>query len=90
MRIIAEFRKTVSRSLTHEDLRDRILPRVDRGELSPDTPLSSIADSLDLVELLMELEEMRIEPDVPINTVGDFLWLVKMIEFRKSRTAPRD
>jgi len=46
----------------------------------------SIADSLDLVELTLELEEMKIEIDVPIYAVGDFLWLVKKIEYQKFRT----
>jgi hypothetical protein len=50
------------------------------------THLYPIADSLDLVELTLELEEMKVEIDVPIKTVGDFLWLVKNIELRKSRT----
>jgi acyl carrier protein len=76
----------MSQPIFYEGLRDRILPKVESGELSLDTPLSSIADSLDLVELTLELEEMKVEVDVPIKTVGDFLWLVKNIEFRKSRT----
>ncbi len=76
----------MSRPIFYEGLRDRILPKVERGELSLDTPLSSIADSLDLVELMLELEEMNIEIDVPIKTVGDYLWLVKKIEYRKFRT----
>jgi acyl carrier protein len=90
MGIIASFRERMSQPLFYEGLRDRILPRVDRGELPLDTPLSSIADSLDLVELMLGLEEMKIEVDVPIKTVGDFLWLVKKIEFRKARTGSSD
>jgi hypothetical protein len=86
MGVIESFRKRRSRPVFYEGLRDRILPKVDSGELPLDTPLSSIADSLDLVELTLELEEMKIEIDVPIKTVGDFLWLVKNIELRKSRT----
>jgi acyl carrier protein len=75
----------MSRPIFYEGLRDRILPKVEQGELSLDTPLSKYADSLDLVELQMELEELGIDIDVPIKTVGDFLWLVKKIEYRKSR-----
>ena len=80
----------MSQPIFYEGLRDRILPRVERGELQMETPLSSITDSLDLVELALELEELNIEIDVPIKTVGDYLWLVKKIEFRKSRTGSPD
>ena len=76
----------MSRPIFYEGLRDRILPKVERGKLSLDTPLSSIANSLDLIELDLELEEMRFEISVPIKSVGDFLWLVKKIEYRKFRT----
>jgi hypothetical protein len=80
----------MSRPIFYEGLRDRILPRVERGELPLEIPLASIADSLDLIELELELGEMGIEIDIPIKTVGDFLWLVKKIEFRKSRTGSAD
>jgi len=85
MRLIEQIRNRAPRSIFYEDLRDRILPRVEAGELSLDTPLASIADSLELVELQMEVEEMGFEISVPITTVGDFLWLVKKIEYRKFR-----
>jgi len=75
----------MSRPIFYEGLRDRILPKVERGEFSLDTPLSSIADSLDLIELDLELGEMGLEISVPIKSVGDFLWLVKKIEYRKFR-----
>ena len=86
MRIIENIRNRMSRPLFYESLRDRILPRIERSELSLDTPLSSIADSLDMVELDLELGEMGFEISVPIKSVGDFLWLVKKIEYRKFRT----
>jgi hypothetical protein len=86
MGVIESFRKRRTRPVFYEGLRDRILPKVDSGELPFDTPLSSIADSLDLVELTLELEEMKVEIDVSIKTVGDFVWLVRNIELRKSRT----
>ena len=76
----------MSLPIFYEGLRDRILPKVERGGLSLDTPLSSIADSLDLIELDLELGEMGFEISVPIKSVGDFLWLVKKIEYRKFRT----
>jgi acyl carrier protein len=90
MRIIESMRDRMSRPIFYAGLRDRILPKIERGELSLDTPLSSIGDSLDLVELTLELEKMKIEIDVPIHTVSDFLWLVKKIEFQKFRTQPPD
>jgi acyl carrier protein len=86
MGIIESIRDRMSRPIFYEGLRDRILPKVERGELSLDTPLSSIADSLDLIELDLELEEMGFEISVPIKSIGDFLWLVKKIEYRKFRT----
>jgi acyl carrier protein len=76
----------MSKPIFYEGLRDRILDKVERGELQLDAPLTSIADSLDLIELQMEVEEMGFEISVPITTVGDFLWLVKKIEYRKFRT----
>jgi hypothetical protein len=86
MGILESFQKRLSRPIFYEGLRDRILEKVGRGELQLDTPLTSIADSLDLIELQMEVEEMGFEISVPIKTVGDFLWLVKKIEYRKFRT----
>ncbi len=85
MRTIENIQARMSRPIFYEGLRDRILPKVERGELSLDTPLSSIADSLDLIELDLELGEMGLEISVPIKSVGDFLWLVKKIEYRKFR-----
>jgi len=88
MGVIESFRKRMSRPIFCEGLRDRILPKVERGELSLETPLSKFADSLDLVELQLELEESGIDIDVPIKTVGDFLWLVKKIELHTYRKSP--
>ena len=90
MGIIAGLRRLTTQPVFYEGLRDRILPKVETGEMRFDTPLSSIADSLDLVELTLELEEMKVEIDVPIRTVGDFLWLAKNIEFRKSQKSSTD
>ncbi len=86
MRIVERIRDRLSQPIFYEDLRDRTLNKIERGELQLDAPLISIADSLDLVELQMEVEEMGFEISVPITTVGDFLWLVKKIEYRKFRT----
>ena len=90
MGTIESFQKRMSRPIFYEGLRDRILPKVDLGELPLDTPLTKYADSLDLVELQLELEEMGLDIDVPIKTVGDFLWLVKKIEFHKYRRGLTD
>jgi hypothetical protein len=85
MGVIESFRKRMGRPIFYEGLRDRILPKVERGELSLETPLSKYADSLDLVELDLEIGEMGFDINVPIKTIGDFLWLVKKIEYRKFR-----
>jgi hypothetical protein len=47
--------------------------------------LSSVLDSLDLLQLTLEIEEIGFEPNVPIKTVGDLLWLLKAIEFQLQR-----
>jgi hypothetical protein len=90
MGIIESFRKRMSRPIFYEGLRDRILPKVERGELPLHAPLTKYADSLDLVELSLEMEELGLDIDVPIKTVGDFLWLVKKIEFHKYRRGLSD
>jgi len=86
MSMIEGLRDRMSRPIFYEGLRDRIVPKVERGELSLDKPFLSIADSLDIVELDLEIREMGFDISVPIETVGDFLWLVKKIEYRKFRT----
>jgi acyl carrier protein len=65
------------------DLRETVLAQIESGELTTDMELSSVLDSLDRVQLMMEVEELGIEPTVPIRTVGDLLWLLKAIELRR-------
>src|SRR5580693_7923416 len=65
------------------DLRETVLARIESGELTEETELSSVLDSLDTVQLTMEIEELGIEPTVPIKTVGDLLWLLNAIELRR-------
>ena len=66
-------------------LRDAVLARIKSGKLTEDMPVSAVLDSLDTVELTMELEELGIETTVPINSVGDLLWLFKALDLRQRR-----
>jgi hypothetical protein len=59
--------------------------RIAKGEVSEDTDISSVFESLDLVEIEMEAEELGMDTLVPIRTVGDLLWLLKAIELRINR-----
>jgi hypothetical protein len=65
-------------------LRDAVLARIKSGKLTEDMPVSAVLDSLDTVELTMELEELGIETTVPINSVGDLLWLFKALDLREN------
>lgn len=70
-------------------LRDTVLARIKSGKLTEDMELSSALDSLDTVQLQMELEELGIEPTVPIKSVGDLLWLFKAIELKREHNDKR-
>ena len=65
------------------ELRDAVVARIKSGKLTEDTPVSAVLDSLDTVELTMELEELGIETTVPINSVGDLLWMFKALDLRR-------
>jgi hypothetical protein len=65
-------------------LRDAVLARIKSGKLTEDMPVSAVLDSLDTVELTMELEELGIETSVPINSVGVLLWLFKALDLREN------
>jgi acyl carrier protein len=65
------------------DLRETLLARIESGQLTENMELSSVLDSLDTMQLTMEIEELGIEPTVPIKTVGDLLWLLNAIELRR-------
>ena len=72
-------------------LRDTVIARIKSGELTEDTDLSEALDSLDRVELEMELDELGAQPSVSINSVGDLLWLFKSIDLkRRSSDSSRD
>ena len=70
-------------------LRDAVLARIKSGKLTEDMPVSAVLDSLDTVELTMELEELGIETTVPINSVGDLLWLFRALDVRRRRKPSR-
>jgi len=65
------------------DLRDTVLAQIKSGKLTEDMELSSVLDSLDTVQLMLEIEELGIEPTVPIRSVGDLLWLFKAVELKR-------
>ena len=64
-------------------LRDTVVARIKSRKWTEDMELSAALDSLDRVQLQMDIEELGIEPTVPIRTVGDLLWLFKAIELRR-------
>jgi hypothetical protein len=66
-------------------LRHTVLARIESGKLTEDMELSSVLDSLEEVQLTMEIEELGIEPNVPIKSVGDLLWLFKAIDIQRAR-----
>ncbi len=66
-------------------LRDSLVARIESGELTEDTKLNMVLDSLDIVQLALEIEEMDFEQSEPIKTVGDLLWLLKAVEFQLER-----
>ena len=64
-------------------LRDTVLAQIKSGRLTEDMELSSVLDSLDLVQLTMEIEELGLKPTVPIKSVGDLLWLFKAVDLKR-------
>jgi hypothetical protein len=68
-------------------LRHSVLARIESGKLTEEMELSSVLDSLEKVELTMEIEEFGIEPTVPIKSVRDLLWLLKAIDIQRAREA---
>jgi hypothetical protein len=67
------------------DMRRRVLGRIASGRLTEGSDLSKFLDSLELLELTMEVEESGIEPAVEIKTVRDFLWLCKAMDLQRQR-----
>jgi hypothetical protein len=62
-----------------------ILAQLASGRLTEDSDLSEVLDSLERVELTMEVEESGVEPAVEIKTVRDFLWLCRAMDFQHQR-----
>ena len=67
------------------EMRRKILAQLAAGRLAEDSALSKVLDSLELVELTMEIEEFGVEPAVEIKTVRDFLWLCRAMDFQRQR-----
>jgi hypothetical protein len=65
------------------ELRETVAARIKSGKLAEDTDLSEALDSLDRVQLEMEIEELGVETTVPIKSVGDLLWLFKAVDLRR-------
>lgn len=70
------------------EMRTNILAQLASGRLTEDSDLSKVLDSLELVELTMEVEESGVEPAVEIKTVRDFLWLCRAMDFQRQRKRP--
>ena len=64
------------------ELRETVVARIKSGNLAEDTDLSEALDSLDRVQLQMEVEELGVEPTVSIRSVGDLLWLFTAIDLK--------
>ena len=67
------------------EMRRNIVAQLASGRLTEDSDLSEVLDSLELVELTMEVEESGVEPAVEIKTVRDFLWLCRAMDFQRQR-----
>ena len=71
-------------------LRDTLLVRIKSGKVTEDTELSSALESLDIVQLTMDVRRscaaLGIEPTVPINSVGDLLRLLKAIDSKREHS----
>lgn len=69
----------------YREMRKNILEEISAGRLTEDSELSKVLDSLELVELTMEVEESGAEPAIEIKTVRDFLWLCGAMDFQRQR-----
>ena len=69
----------------YREIRRHILAQISAGQLTEDSELSKVLDSLELVELTMEVEESGIIPAIEIKTVRDFLWLCRAMDFQRQR-----
>jgi hypothetical protein len=64
------------------EIRKSVLAQISAGRLTEDSELS-VLDSLEQVELTMEVEESGVEPAVEIKTVRDFLWLCRAMDSQR-------
>jgi len=66
-------------------MREHVLTQISSGKLTEDSEMSKALDSLELVELTLEVENSGVEPAAEIRTVRDFLWLCRAMDFRRQR-----
>jgi len=66
--------------LTHAELRKHLHRQIASG-ISETTTIPTVLDSLEMVELTMQIEQPGMAPFVPVETVRDLLWLINAIEF---------
>jgi len=69
----------------YQEMRRNILAQLTSGRVTEDSDLAKVLDSLELVELTIEVEESGVEPAVEIKTVRDFLWLCRAMDSRRQR-----
>jgi hypothetical protein len=73
----------------YREIRKNVLAQISAGRLTEDSALSGVLDSLEPVELTMEVEESGVEPAVEIKTVRDFLWLCRAMDFQRQRKSDK-
>ena len=73
----------------YQEMQRNVLARISAGRLNENSELSKVLDSLEWVELTMELEESGVEPAIEIKTVGDLLWLCRAMDFQRQRKRDR-
>ena len=62
--------------LPHAELRKRRHRPIASGKISETTRIPTVLDSLEMVELTMQIEELGMALSVPVEIVGDRLWLI--------------
>jgi hypothetical protein len=72
------------------EMRRNILAQLVSGRLTEDSDLSQVLDSLELVELTMEVEESGVEPAIEIKTVRDFSMAMPGNRFSAPEKRPLD
>jgi len=69
----------------YREMRSSVLAQMAKGQLTEESDLSKVLDSLDLVMLTMDVEESGVEPTIEIRIVRDFLWLCRAMDFQRQR-----